>query len=190
MHRRLAGILIGCVFGAVFVFVNSGAPMGPGLVAFARAAAVLALAAAAVPAVLAARSTAADRSPDAPGAGSAGGRPAMFGRGYAAVVAAEAVLLFGGFPALHALGAPAEANVAWIALIVGLHFAALAAVWREASVLVPGVGLTLLGAAGFALVGLAHTPLVPIVSGVLSGAVLLVSGAVAAVGSLRAARRA
>ncbi|MDT0304409.1 hypothetical protein [Streptomonospora wellingtoniae] len=176
MRQRLAGILIGCVFGAVFVFVNAGAPMGPGLVVLARAAAVLALATAAVLAVLAARK-AAGRAPDAPGADSADGRPAMFNRRYAAVVAAEVALLFGGFPALRALGAPVEANVAWIAVIVGLHFVALAAVWRELSVLVPGAGLTVLGAAGFALVGLSHTPLVPIVSGVLSGAVLLLSAA-------------
>jgi hypothetical protein len=65
-----------------------------------------------------------------------------------------------------------QANVAWIATIVGLHFAALASAWKTRSILVVGVVLTVLGVVGLALLGSA-AEWVPFVSGVLSGVTLL-----------------
>ncbi|MDA0567956.1 hypothetical protein LG943_27085 [Streptomonospora sp. S1-112] len=166
LFARFTGVLVGSSFGTVFVLVNAHAPLPAGVGAGLRALAVACLAATVVLGVLAARTAPPATAP---------GR-AMFGRGYLAVVAAEALLLFGGFPVLRALGAPPAANVAWVAVVVGLHFVALAAVWRQPSVLVPGVGLTALGAAGFALLATPAAAWTPAVSGVLSGAVLLACG--------------
>ncbi|NBE92685.1 hypothetical protein FE391_03860 [Nonomuraea sp. KC401] len=59
------------------------------------------------------------------------------------------------------------------ALVVGVHFVALAPVWKDWSIAVPGVVLTLLRAAGLALAPTAAVAWVPVVSGVLSGVVLL-----------------
>jgi len=152
MNQRLIGLVVGSVFGAVFVLVNAQPPLPPGSVAALQVAAVAWLAALVVLGVLAARRSA--RSADSPagpaGAAESGAAPrrAMFGRWYLLVVAAEVVLLFAGFPLLRALGAPGEANVAWIALVVGVHFFALAAVWKAPSVTVPGAGLSLMGASG------------------------------------------
>ncbi|MBV2363825.1 hypothetical protein ACFPZ0_20100 [Streptomonospora nanhaiensis] len=166
LFERFTGILIGSSFGTVFVLVNAHAPLPAAAGAALRVLALACLAATVVLGVLAARAAPPATAP---------GR-AMFGRGYAAVVAAEALLLFGGFPVLRALGAPAEANVAWVALVVGLHFVALMAVWRERGIAVPGAVLTALGAAGFALLATPAAAWTPFVSGVLSGATLLACG--------------
>ncbi|WP_131096944.1 hypothetical protein [Streptomonospora litoralis] len=173
MHPRFAGLLIGSSFGAVFVCVNVQPPLPAAASATLRVAAVAAFLTVVALGFAAARRGAFGES----GADDASaGRPPMFGRGFLLVVAAEAVVLFGGFPVLRELGAPAEANLAWIALVVGVHFIALAAVWRAPSVAVPGAALALLSAAGFALAAAALAPLVPLVSGVGSGAVLLGAG--------------
>ncbi|GAB3438495.1 hypothetical protein GCM10027570_01600 [Streptomonospora sediminis] len=212
MGQRLVGILIGSFFGAVFVFANAQPPLPQPAADALRAAAAVALVLVVVLSVLAARRSAAgSRAASAAksgggakpgGSGGAAGRPgepsgdhrpgrrpAMYNRKYAAVVAAEAVLLFGGFAVLRALEAPTQANVAWIAFIVGLHFIALAWVWQERSIAVPGIALTVLGAAGCVLAAVSMAELVPIVSGVASGAVLLGCGVGVTAGSVAAAGR-
>ncbi|GAA0822288.1 hypothetical protein ACFQVD_40750 [Streptosporangium amethystogenes subsp. fukuiense] len=73
----------------------------------------------------------------------------MFGRGYLIVVAAEAILLFGRLRVLAAWERPEQTNVAWVAFVVGVHFVALAPVWKDWSIAVAGVVLTLLGTATF-----------------------------------------
>ncbi|WP_410574666.1 hypothetical protein [Amycolatopsis sp. cmx-4-61] len=159
MRQQFLGALIGAAFGTVFVLVNSGAPLPPVLGWVLRALAVVALGAVLF---LGLR---------------AGGRPTLdgrpvFGPGYRVVVLGEVVLLVAGFFVLSLLDAPVQANVAWIATVVGLHFAALASAWRTRSILVVGVVLTVLGVAGLALLGTAAA-WVPFVSGVLSGVTLL-----------------
>ncbi|MCK2216949.1 hypothetical protein MF672_024610 [Actinomadura sp. ATCC 31491] len=158
----MTGLLIGAIFGAVFVVVNAHEPLNGVAAVVLRVAACLAAAAVAARWAAEARR----RRP-----GEAG--RAMFGRWYLAVVAAEAVLLFGGLRALDAWGLPEQANVAWVALVVGVHFVALAPVWRAWGIAVPGVLLTALGGTGLALVATPAVAWVPFVSGVLSGAVLL-----------------
>jgi hypothetical protein len=162
--QRMTGLLIGAMFGAVFVFVNTHDPLSGTAVLLLRVAAGLAAAG-----VLALWFTAAR------GQRATGGAPrgAMFGRGYLAVVAAEAVLLFGGLRVLAALGAPGQANVAWVALVVGVHFVALAPIWKSWDIAVPGAVLTLLGVAGLVLAPTSGAAWVPFLSGVLSGIVLL-----------------
>ncbi|GAA3116798.1 hypothetical protein GCM10020001_040630 [Nonomuraea salmonea] len=54
-----------------------------------------------------------------------------------------------------------------------MHFVALAPVWKDWTIAVPGALLALLGVAGFALAGTSALAWVPIVSGVASGVVLL-----------------
>jgi hypothetical protein len=160
MRQQFLGALIGAAFGTVFVIVNSGGPLPAAAGWVLRALAVLALVAVVV---LGLR---------------AGGRPTledrpMFGSSYRVVVTGELVLLVAGFFVLSLLGAPVQANVAWIATVVGLHFVALASAWKARSILVVGVVLTVLGVAGLALLGSPALPWVPFVSGVLSGVTLL-----------------
>ncbi|MFC4907696.1 hypothetical protein [Actinomadura gamaensis] len=163
----VVGALIGAVFGTVFVLVNAHAPLAPAAGIALRIAAVVALGAVILLGVVVSRKT--------ESAGAADRRPGegMFGPRYRWVVLAEAVALFGGFPVLRQLGAPTEANVAWIAIVVGVHFLVLARVWSESTILIPGAGLTLLGITGFALAAASSENWIPAVSGVGSGLVLL-----------------
>lgn len=160
MRQQFLGALIGAAFGTVFVLVNSGSPVPAALGWVLRGLAVLALAAVVVLGV---------RSGGRP---TLEGRP-MFGPSYRLIVIGEVVLLVAGFFVLSLLAAPVQANVAWIATIVGLHFAALASAWQTRSILVVGVVLTVLGVAGLALLGSPALPWVPFVSGTLSGLTLL-----------------
>ncbi|MGA5762363.1 hypothetical protein [Nonomuraea bangladeshensis] len=166
----MTGLLIGAVFGAVFVVVNAHEPLNGVVATFLRVAACLAAVAVAAMWFSAARG-------QRTGEGGSGGP--MFGRGYLAVVAAEALLLFGGLRVLAAWERPVQANVAWIAVVVGVHFVALAPIWRTWDIAVPGALLTVLGVAGLVMTGTAAIAWVPFVSGVLSGVTLL-AGAVTA----------
>lgn len=160
MRQQFLGALIGAAFGTVFVLANSGDPLPAALAWALRGLAVLALAAVVLLGVR------------------AGGRPTldgrpMFGPSYRVIVIGEVVLLVAGFFVLNLLDAPMQANVAWIATVVGLHFVALASAWKTRSILAVGVVLTVLGVVGLALLGSAALPWVPFVSGVLSGVTLL-----------------
>ncbi|MEU4697003.1 hypothetical protein [Nonomuraea dietziae] len=165
--QRMTGLLVGAVFGAVFVVVNAQSPLNTVTVNLLRVAACLAAAGVLAMWLVTARK-------ERPAAGS---RRNMFSRGYLIVVAAEAILLFGGIQVLAAWERPEQTNVAWVAFVVGVHFIALAPIWKDWSIAVPGVVLTLLGGVGLVLASTAAVSWVPIVSGVLSGAVLL-AGAV------------
>lgn len=166
--QRMTGLLVGAIFGAVFVVVNAHSPLNTVTGNVLRVAACLAAASVIAMWFLTARK-------EKPSAGS---RPNMYSRGYLIIVAAEAVLLFGGIRVLAAWNRPEQTNVAWVAFVVGVHFIALAPVWKDWGIAVPGVILTLLGVAGLVMASTAVVAWVPLVSGVLSGVVLLM-GAVA-----------
>ncbi|MFB9624383.1 hypothetical protein [Nonomuraea helvata] len=89
----------------------------------------------------------------------------VFSRDHLIVVAAEAILLFGGLRVLAAWRRPQQANVAWVATAVGVHFIALAPVWMGWGIAVPGVLLTRLGAGGLVLASRAAVAWVPLLSG-------------------------
>ncbi|MFB4319221.1 hypothetical protein [Actinomadura sp. 21ATH] len=164
MSPQLLGLLVGSGFGTAFVLANAGEPLpGPAGIAL-RVLAVLCLGAVVVTGFRTDR-----RGEDHRGAA----RPGWFGPRFGLVVVAEFALIFGGIAVLRALDAPQQVNVAWIALVVGLHFVALAPIWKRRAIAVPGVLLTGLGAAGMVMAAVSAAEWIPFVSGVLSGAVLL-----------------
>ena len=166
------GLAIGSAFGLVFVLVNAAELPSPWPVLL-RAAGIVAF----VGVLLALR--AATQRPTT-GTGDGGGG---FGRSYGAVVAVEVVALIGGLQVIaRVLDAP-EAGVARVSTVVGLHFFALAAVWREASLHVLAAALTICGAAGLRLAAAgAGEAAIATAGGVVPGFVLLIGGIAAAVG--------
>ncbi len=162
--QRITGLLVGAVFGAVFVLVNAQSPLSAVVVNLLRVSACLGAASVLTMWFFTARR---ERSAE-------GRRRNMFGRGYLIVVAAEAILIFGGIRVLAAWGRPEQANVAWVAFVVGVHFIALAPIWKDWGIAVPGVALTLLGATGLVLASTVAVAWVPFVGGVLPGVVLLI----------------
>jgi hypothetical protein len=168
----LWGVLVGAGFGVAFVIANAHAPLGaPARLALVLAA-LLALLVLLVLAVLA-------------GKGSAGESATPMNRGYWFVVLAEAAVLLLGLQALRLVHAPTEENVGWIAFVVGLHFVALALVWRAAGLAAAGFLVFLLGTAGLAMSQSSAVRWVPFVSGVLSGIVLLGGSLLVTAGAYR-----
>ncbi|TVT13371.1 hypothetical protein FNH05_37685 [Amycolatopsis rhizosphaerae] len=149
------GSLIGILFGLVFVEVNAGGLTAPWSLVVRIAGAVIAVAL-----FLAVR-----RLPR--GAEDGGFAP---GRRYWIVVVLEAIALFGGLFVINGVLRHPQVAVAWIAVVVGVHFFALAAVFRLNRFHALGAVLTVLGVAGFVLAVLgAPAAAVNVVSGVLSG---------------------
>ncbi|MEV6973100.1 hypothetical protein [Kitasatospora sp. NPDC093806] len=158
--------LIGAIFGLAFIMVNAAAlPTAVGIplrvlaiLAFLRLFTML------------------RRSRTAQAAATATARPSVFGRGYRLVVVAEvAAGVAGLFVLSHVLHTP-QAAVGWIALVVGVHFFGLAAVWRMPSVNRLAAAMSVCGAVGLAL-AFADAPRAAIaaVAGIVPGVLLLAS---------------
>lgn len=161
--KRFVGFLIGAGFGLAFVLANSGPPLDTTLALVLRVLAVAALLA------IIALTVSLSRRP-APGTDTPQEGPRMrFGAFYGVVVALEVVLILGGIQALRAMEAPMQANVAWIALVVGVHFLPLAWYWRARSILGAAVYISALGAVGLAMALADRPDWVPFVSGVTTG---------------------
>jgi hypothetical protein len=168
------GLTIGSVFGLVFVLVNAGALPSPWPLVV-RACGVLAFVAVQLALRAAAQRPAAER-----------GDGAGFNRGFGIVVAVEVVALFGGLQVLGRVFDAPDAGVAWISLVVGLHFVALAVVWGESSLHVLGGAVTVCGVAGLVLAATGADPsAVAAVAGVVPGFILLAAGGWAAARSAR-----
>ncbi|WP_181019811.1 hypothetical protein [Nonomuraea typhae] len=172
----MTGLLVGAVFGAVFVVVNAGSPLDDVVAVALKAAACLAALGVAAMWMAGVKRERERAEP----------RRRMYGRGYLVVVGLEVVALFGGLRVMAVMGVPEKAAVAWVAFVVGVHFVALAPVWKDWSIGVVGLVLTLLGVAGGVLAATAGLDWVPLVSGVGSG-VFLLAGALGA--GWRATRR-
>ncbi|WP_161981741.1 hypothetical protein [Streptomyces sp. TM32] len=183
MLQRMSGVFIGAFFGTVLVVAHAHAPLNPVLGNALRVLAVLIFAGLLTLARRAGRRgrPAAD-GPEAPGADWLQGK-------FAFVVGAEVALLIGGNVALREGGAPQETSVAWIALIVGLHVLALAALRKRRGLAVPGAALTALGVTGLGMAATSAVVWVPFVSGVLSGTALLGGCAYAITHTYRSAAR-
>jgi hypothetical protein len=168
------GDLIAAGFGLVFVVANSQL-LGP-----ARLPVVVVGVVAAVVIVVAAL-----RSRGLPGAVG----PPMHRAAYLRIVAVEVVALVVGAPLLARV-AP-QLPIAWVALVVGLHFVAFAVWWLPGERTFLGIGgvMTMLGVIGLGL-GLAggagSADAVALVAGFGSGITLLVPSTVAAVRFLSA----
>ena len=97
-----------------------------------------------------------------------------FGARYRLIFAVEIVAIFGGLALLNGPLDASEGAVGWIALVVGVHFFALAAAWRRAFLRWLGAALVLCGGTSLVLAAAgAATSAIDFTGGVLSGAVLL-----------------
>ena len=177
--QQVTGAMIGGTFGGVFVLADANTPLGDVAAALFRIGAVGGL----LGLYLAAARTRRDRARRPAGSWADTEDVNLFGRRYWLIVAGELALLGAGLGVLRTLGAPHQASVAWIALIVGLHFIAfrLAGVWGSRIVLA-AAPLVAFGLAGLGLAAASEAGWTSFVSGVLSGFVLL-SGSIYALGT-------
>ena len=160
------GSFIGGVFGLIYVEVNAGALAAPAATAVRIGGAVVF---AGLLALLAVR-----RGSAAPATAAARGG---FGPRYWLVVAAEVAAIAAGSALLNGPFDRPRAVVAWVSVVVGVHFAVLAAVWRVSLFRWLGAAIALAGVAGLAAAGLgASSAVIATVGGVLPGALLLAAG--------------
>ena len=153
------GSFIGGVFGLIYVEVNAGVLDAPAATALRIAGAV---AFAGLLALLAVK-----RGSGAPATAAARGG---FGPRYWLVVAAEVAAIAAGAALLNGPFDRPRAVVAWVSVVVGAHFAALAAVWGVSLFRWLGAAITLAGLAGLAAAGLgASSAVIATVGGVLPG---------------------
>lgn len=176
---RFVGFLVGGGFGTAFVLANSGPPLDPAVALVLRVLAVAALVAVVALVVALERGPAQEPGPNDP--------RMRFGAFFGAVLVVEAVALFGGIQVLRFLDAPMQANVAWIALVVGLHFFPLARHWRIRALGYAAAFMTVLGLAGLAMAFTGSPEWVPLVSGVCNGAGMLTGIVVSLAADLRRA---
>jgi hypothetical protein len=163
----MIGSLIGTGFGLLFIEVNSAHLPGPAVGVTRIAGAVIAV-------VLIALIAAASRisSAESP----AGERASLVGRGYWITAMLEAAALLAGLTVINTVLQHSEVAVAWVALVVGIHFFGLARIWRLPHFNALGAAMTLLGMAGFVLDASGGTAaLIALVSGIGSGLVLFIS---------------
>ncbi|MGW5258302.1 hypothetical protein ACWERW_36180 [Streptomyces sp. NPDC004012] len=166
MARGQTNRLIGALFGLIFIEANAGAlPLSVGIPLRVLAiGAFLGLLVALRPGHV---STQTAHAP-----------PQGFGRRYWAVVVIEAVVGLTGIVLINGLLRAPLATVPWIALVVGLHFFGLAAVWRLAALAWLGAAMSACGAAGLTLAACGSSAAtIATAAGVAPGALLLASAA-------------
>jgi hypothetical protein len=173
-RKRPAGITVGSVvaitFGTVFVLVNSADLPRPWPVVIR----VAGLGAAAL--LLAGLAFVARTSPPQPQSPESG----ALDRRYWFIVAAEAVALFGGLYVVNGVLHRAAVSVAWVAVVVGVHFFGLARIWRIPLYHWLGATMTILGLAGFLIYAAGGgAGMIGLVAGVGCGAALYAAVGVA-----------
>ncbi|MEV0586942.1 hypothetical protein [Nonomuraea sp. NPDC050310] len=159
------GLVVGATFGLVFVLVNAGEPLPFWL---ATALQILAIVGYLAMFVLGQLGLKKHGRPEADPAGRQ-----SYGKGFWITVVIEFALIFGGLYARAQTDLPPETNVAWIALVVGLHFVVFWKIGWDFVIAIPGFILTALGLIGLVMVFTPALAWTPIVSGVLAGVVLL-----------------
>ena len=93
--------------------------------------------------------------------------------GYWLIVALEAGALFGGLAVINGVLHGQAVSVAWVALVVGVHFFGLARIWRMPLYYWLGAAMAILSLAGFLIYALGGSAaMVGLVAGVGSGAAL------------------
>jgi hypothetical protein len=163
VRGQRVGSTVAAVFGLVYVLVNTSA-LPTGWMFLLRV-----LAGCAAVAVL----VAVLRSGTGPADGDEAPRR-VFGRGYWWVVIGEVAAIFVGVRLLDGPLDRPEAGVAWVSVVVGVHFHALAVVFGEPFFHRLGALITACGAVGLVLAfsDAGELP-VDLVAGVVPGAVLL-----------------
>ena len=160
------GSLIGGIFGLLYIEANAGLLPGP-WAGVLQIAAGVAFAGLAVLLVLA-------RGPRPAARPAAGGG---FRGWYWLVVAGEAAAILAGAAVLNGPAGLPRAVVAWVSVVVGVHFLALATIWRVPLFRLLGAAIALCGAAGLAAAADgATTAVVAGAGGVLPGVLLLTAG--------------
>lgn len=171
MRGQFVGSIVAATFGLVFVLANTGSMPEAARIGLC-AAAVIAFVAVAVSVVTALRG----RRPKPVGGSTQASGPG-FGLSYWLVVVAEVAALLVGTRVLSGPLDLPQAGVAWVSLVVGAHFFALAIVFRQHFFHILGVALVLCGLAGL---GIALTgggeAWIDLISGVVPGGLLLVAG--------------
>ncbi|MFE6836984.1 hypothetical protein ACFVFI_19405 [Streptomyces sp. NPDC057705] len=163
MTSHQTGGLIGAGFGVFFVQANAGA---------LPQAAALPLRLLAIAAFV--RLFIALRRSRVPAATVDGAAPRRFGRGYLLVVAAEVAVIAAGLFAINRLLHAPQATVGWIALVVGLHFFGLAALWRMPSLRLLAAAMSACGTAGLVLAAFdCPAAVIAVVAGITPGVLLL-----------------
>ena len=158
------GSMIGAIFGLIYVETNAGSlPLpAPAALRVAGAAAFVGLV------VLLVAFRGRPHPPaDRPQAGG-------FGPGYWLVVTGEAVAIVAGSAILTGpLGLPGHGVVAWVSVVVGVHFLSLAAIWRMRPFCVLGAAIAACGIAGLLAAGVAASAtVIAAVGGVAPGVLL------------------
>jgi hypothetical protein len=172
--QRSAGFVVGSVvaitFGTVFVLVNSaGLPAPWRLVIRVIGLLVAALLIAGLMLVVR-RGSSVTRAPTSD----------FVDRRYWLIVALEAGALFGGLAVVNGVLHRTAVSVAWVALVVGVHFFGLARIWHMPLYHWLGATMTVLGLAGFLVYALGGpAAMVGLVAGVGSGTALYAAVAVA-----------
>lgn len=157
------GMLVGAAFGLIDILANAGVVVAAPASVVLRALGVTAFAG------LLLRM----RRPGPTPPGRAVARMA-FGRGYWLIVAAEVAAIAIGNAALSGpLGAP-HASVAWISVVVGVHFLGLAALWQARFLIGLGIAIAVCGAIGLlAAAAGSSAAVIAAVGGLCPGGLLL-----------------
>ena len=179
--QQSAGFVVGSVvavtFGTVFVLANSGGLPAPWPLVI-RVIGLLVAALLVVGLVLAVRSG----SSVPPASASS-----FLDHRYWLIVALEAGALFGGLAVINGVLHGKAVSVAWVALVVGVHFFGLARIWHMPPYYWLGAAMALLSLAGFLIYALGGSAaIVGLVAGVGSGTALYAAVGVAVGDALRA----
>ncbi len=116
------------------------------------------------------------------GSGARGG----FGGAYWLVVACELAAIPAGAAVLNGPAGLPHAVVAWVSVVVGVHFVVLAHLWRLQLFRYLGAAILSCGAAGLAAAAAgAAAAVIAVIGGVLPGALLLAAGYLGATRTVR-----
>jgi hypothetical protein len=164
------GSVIAITFGTVFVFVNSGSLATPWPLVVRTIGLIVAVT------LLVGVVSVARMAPSGPSVSATG----FVDRRYWLVVALEAGALFVGLAVINNLLHRSAVSVAWVALVVGVHFFGLARIWRMPPFHWLGGAMTALGLAGFMVYMFgASAAVVGLVAGIGSGTALYAAVAIA-----------
>ena len=100
-----------------------------------------------------------------------------FSRAYWLIVAAEIAAGIGGLIVLNDVFGIHDASIAWISVVVGVHFFGFYVIWRLPVMVWIGAAISVCGVLGLLATGLGRSAaLIAVVAGIVPGAVLLAGG--------------